>query len=55
MLEALHVGEGKREAPALQEANTGSLGALPARLPLQGRPTIPVGGAIPAPVWMLAG
>jgi hypothetical protein len=34
--QALHMGENKREAPALQEANTGSLGALPDRLPLSG-------------------
>jgi hypothetical protein len=53
MLEALHVGQSKAEAPALQEKNTGSLGALPDCVPLQGRPPVPVGGAFPAPVWVL--
>ncbi len=53
--QALHVGEGKGEAPTLQETNTASLGALPDRLPLQRRPAILVGVQISAPVWMLTG
>ena len=49
------MGEGKGEAPTLQEADTGSIGALPDRPPLQGRPPVPVAIQVPAPVWVLAG
>ena len=53
--QALHVGKDKGEAPTLQEANTGSLGALSDRLLLQRRPTVPVGVQISAPLWVLTG
>ena len=53
--QALHVGEGKGDAPTLQEANTGSFGALPDRVLLEGRPTVPVGVEVPASVWVLTG
>ena len=51
--QALHVGKDKSEAPTLQETNTGSLGALSDRLPLQRQPTVPVGVQISAPLWVL--
>jgi hypothetical protein len=53
--QALHVGEGKGEAPTLQETHTRSLSALPDRLPLQGRPLCPVGVQIPASLWVPTG
>ena len=53
--QALHVGKDKSEAPTLQETNTGSLGALSDRLPLQRRPAVPVGVQISAPLWVLTG
>jgi hypothetical protein len=40
---------------AYEETNTGSLGALPDRVPLQSRPLCPVGDAIPTPLWLLTG
>ena len=49
------MGEGKGEAPTLEETNTGSPGAPPDRLPIQRRPLCPVGDTIPAPLWVLTG
>jgi hypothetical protein len=53
--QALHVGEGKGEAPTLQETLPRNLSPLPDSLPLSGRSPIPVGVEVPAPVWVLTG
>ena len=52
--QAIHMGESETEAPALQKAATRDLCTLPDRLPLTGRPGVPVGIKVPARVWGLA-
>ena len=44
------MGESETETPALQETATRDLCTLPDRLPLAGRPRVPVGVKVPARV-----